>query len=172
MGDPFAHSLHDKTFLFDIGNVLMRWSPHNLYARRFDDEKEMQRFFETCCTQSWHEAHDRGVPMSQNAVPLIEKFPHWADHIRAWHDEWEQMFDGPVPGAAALLSDLTALGVPLYALTNMPAEVMPGLRKMFPFLARFSDIIVSGEEGVIKPDSKIFEIASKRLGKDPKDIFL
>ncbi|MDQ7078856.1 MAG: HAD-IA family hydrolase [Robiginitomaculum sp.] len=81
------------------------------------------------------------------------------------------MFDGPMPGAAALLSDLTALGVPLYALTNMPAEVMPGLLRMFPFFSCFIDIIVSGEEGVIKPDLKIFEITARRLGKDPKDIF-
>ncbi len=171
MGDMCAHSLRHKIFLFDIGNVLMRWSPRNLYVRRFDSADEMQRFFDTCCTQSWHEAHDRGVPMAQNAKPLIKQFPHWADHIRAWKDEWNQMFDGAMPGAVELLADLAAQGVPLYALTNMPAEVMPGLRRMFPHLSHFTDIIVSGEEGVLKPDPKIFEIAAKRLKAAPKDIF-
>ena len=130
----------------------------------------MERFFETCCTRSWHLAHDRGVPMAENAAPLIKAFPHWEAHIRAWHDQWNAMFDGPVPGATALLAELSAHGVPLYALTNMPAEVMPALHTLFPFLSVFRDLVVSGEEGILKPDRRIFEIALQRIGRPAQEV--
>jgi 2-haloacid dehalogenase len=170
MGGTNARHTPFKVLLFDIGNVLVQWSPRNLYACRFSDMQEMQQFFDTCCTVEWHLNHDRGVPMADNAKPLIQAFPHWQNHIRAWQHGWAQMFDGPVPGARALLNTLASQNIPLYALTNMPAEVMPDLRKMFPFLELFRDIIVSGEEGVLKPDPAIFDIAAKRAGASAAEI--
>jgi len=38
-------------------------------------------------------------------------------------------------------------------------------RRRFDFLDLFEDIIVSGEEGVAKPDPKIFEILRQRIGR-------
>ena len=33
--------------VFDIGNVLLRWNPHYLYRKVFDDEQRMERFLAT-----------------------------------------------------------------------------------------------------------------------------
>ncbi len=33
--------------VFDIGNVLLRWNPRNLYRKVFDDEERMERFLTT-----------------------------------------------------------------------------------------------------------------------------
>jgi 2-haloacid dehalogenase len=38
-------------------------------------------------------------------------------------------------------------------------------RARFDFLDLFEDIIVSGEEGVAKPDPEIFAILQKRIGR-------
>ena len=57
-------------------------------------------------------------------------------------------------------------GIPLYALTNWSGELFPIARRRFAFLDVFEDIIVSGEEGVAKPDPKIFEILRQRIGHD------
>ena len=38
------------TLVFDIGNVLLRWDPRNLYCTLFDNEAEMEWFLENVCT--------------------------------------------------------------------------------------------------------------------------
>jgi len=52
----------------------------------------------------------------------------------------------------------------LYGLTNWSGELFPAARDRYDFLALFEDIIVSGDEGVAKPDPEIFEILRQRIG--------
>ena len=58
-----------------------------------------------------------------------------------------------------MLRDLHAAGVPLFALTNWSDELFPQALDRFDFLGLFEDIVVSGAEGVAKPDPAIFERA-------------
>ncbi|MCC5995448.1 MAG: HAD-IA family hydrolase [Oceanicaulis sp.] len=122
---------------------------------------------------AWHQAHDRGVAMAENRRALIEAHPDKSDLILAWDTRWAEMFDGWVTGMEALVAGLKAAGIPQYGLTNYPAEKIPHLYETLPPLARFRDVIVSGDEGVIKPDPAIYAIARARIGLDPaRVIFL
>ena len=40
-------------FVFDIGNVLLRWNPRNLFRRVFADEDAMETFLATACAMDW-----------------------------------------------------------------------------------------------------------------------
>jgi len=157
--------------LFDLGGVLFDWAPRHLYSTIFDDHAAMDRFLAEVCTLDWHAAHDAGVTMDDNAAPLIAAHPHFEAEIRAWKTRWDAMFVGPIAGTAALLERLHAVGRPLYALSNLPAEKKTHILETFPFMERFRDIVVSGEEGVIKPDRRIYDITVDRLGVAPERIF-
>ena len=63
-----------------------------------------------------------------------------------------------------LVENLAGSGRPLYALSNMPAEVWPEVREAFPVLSRFRHVVVSGEIKLIKPDPKIFHYTLARMG--------
>jgi FMN phosphatase YigB (HAD superfamily) len=63
---------------------------------------------------------------------------------------------------AALYEALKARGVPVYAITNWSAETFPPQKERFAFLSWFDGIVVSGVEGVIKPDPRIFRILFER----------
>ena len=39
--------------VFDIGNVLLRWDPRNLYRKVFGDEATMERFLETALARDF-----------------------------------------------------------------------------------------------------------------------
>ena len=67
-----------------------------------------------------------------------------------------------------MLSEVKQRGVPLYAITNWSAETFPPQRARFPFLSWFDGIVVSGLEGVIKPDPRIFRILSERYRVAPE----
>ncbi|PHR56970.1 MAG: hypothetical protein COA47_12410 [Robiginitomaculum sp.] len=131
----------------------------------------MQAFLNTCCTRAWHVEHDRGRSMADGAALLIPQFPHWETQIRNWKDRWADMFAGPVTGMDVLLNALAKAGHPLYALTNMPAEVMPLEYRLFPFLRLFRDIIVSGDEGLLKPDPALFELTLDRMNCRAEQVF-
>lgn len=157
--------------LFDLGGVLLDWSPARLYDGLFEDPAERDRFLNEICTLEWHEAHDRGVPFEENAAALITRFPGYETQIRAWQTGWARMFDGYIEGTDRLVEMLWARGVPLYAVSNMPAQVWPLMLDMFPLLKRFSDIVISGRIGVTKPEPAIFDFTRTRMGDpDPQDV--
>jgi 2-haloacid dehalogenase len=54
--------------------------------------------------------------------------------------------------------------VPVYALSNWSRETFPSQRERFAFLAWFDGIVISGEEGCMKPDERIFRILLDRFG--------
>jgi 2-haloacid dehalogenase len=77
------------------------------------------------------------------------------------------MLAGEVAGTADLVRRLKADGVPLYLLTNMPAEVFRARRARFDVLQQFDGAVVSGDEGVLKPSPESFEILVSRFDLEP-----
>jgi 2-haloacid dehalogenase len=150
--------------VFDLGGVLLDWDPRHLYRKLFDDEEAMERFLSEVCTLEWHAVHDRGVPAERSCAALAAAHPERAELIWAWARRSEEMINGPIQGTVDLLRSLKAAGVPCYALTNMERETYPIRRDRFPFLRWFDGTVVSGFEGVAKPDVRIFELLLDRFG--------
>ncbi|MGN6867866.1 MAG: HAD family hydrolase [Solirubrobacteraceae bacterium] len=166
MPSPDANS-RPTAVVFDLGGVLLDWNPRHLYRKLFDDEAEMDRFLSEVCTMEWHHAHDLGVPPEETSPPLVETHPQHAEHIWAWTQRSEEMLAGPIDETVEILRALKDRGVPLYALTNMETWTYPGRRERYPFLTWFDGTIVSGFEGVAKPDRKVFELLLDRFGLTP-----
>lgn len=152
--------------VFDLGGVLLDWDPRHLYRKLFDDEAAMDRFLDEVCTLEWHHAHDLGVPPEETTPPLVDAHPDQAELIWAWTQRSEEMLGGPIEGTVEILRELTARGIPCYALTNMEYWTYPGRAQRYPFLGWFDGTVVSGFEGVAKPDEEIFELLLERFGLD------
>jgi 2-haloacid dehalogenase len=152
--------------VFDLGGVLVDWNPRYLYRKLFDDEAEMDRFLSEVCTMEWHHAHDLGVPPEETCPPLIAAHPEYAEHIWAWTARSEEMVAGPIDESVEILRALKDRGVPVYGLTNMETWTYPGRRERYPFLRWFDGTVVSGFEGVAKPDPRVFELLLDRFGLD------
>jgi 2-haloacid dehalogenase len=150
--------------VFDLGGVLLDWNPRHLYRKLFDDEAEMDRFLSEVCTMEWHHAHDLGVPPEQTVPPLVEAHPEYAEHIWAWPRRSEEMVAGPIDESVEILRTLKERGVPVYALTNMETWTYPDRLERYPFLRWFDGTVVSGFEGVAKPDRRIYELLLDRYG--------
>src|ERR1700735_3566903 len=70
-------------------------------------------------------------------------------------------------GTVEILRAARRTGILCYALTNMEAETYPLRRKRFPFLGWFDGTVVSGREGVAKPEPEIFRRLLDRFGLMP-----
>ncbi len=157
-----------ETVVFDIGNVLLRWDPAFLYEKLIPDPEERAFFLEEVVPLDWHLDHDRGRSYRETIPERQRRFPRYAELIAAYYERWDETIAGPIWGSVAILEALHERGVSLYAITNYSAETFPRARRQFPFLALFRDILVSGEEGVVKPDPEIFARAVRRFRIRPE----
>jgi 2-haloacid dehalogenase len=149
--------------VFDLGGVLIRWNPRTLYRKLFaGDEAAMEHFLANVCTPEWNERQDAGRTFAEAEAELIARHPEKATLIRAWHARFDEMITGAFDEVVEILVELRDRETPLYALSNWSAETFVSQPARHPFLGWFRDIVVSGQEGVIKPDPRIFQILLAR----------
>lgn len=153
--------------VFDLGGVLIDWNPRHLYRQLFDDEAEMEHFLANVCTLEWHVAHDLGDSTKDSCVDLAIAHPEHAAMIHAWADRGEDMIAGAIDGAVEILADLRAKGVRCYVLSNMERETFPLRRERFAFIEWFDGHVISGLEGLVKPDPRIFRRLLRRFDLQP-----
>ena len=156
-----------RTVVFDLGGVLIDWNPRHLYRKMFDDEAEMERFLREICSNAWNLQMDRGMPFEEGVATLSQKHPDMAPYIEAFWIRWEEMIEGAIDGIVEILKQLYARDVPLYALSNWSAQTWPFARDRFTFLELFKGLVISGFEGTMKPEEKIFRILLERHDIDP-----
>lgn len=154
--------------MFDIGGVLLDWDPRHLYGTLIPDPLEMEWFLANVCTSQWHDRHDRGASTAQSCADLARRWPTYAGLIWAWWERGEEMVAGPLADGVALLRKVIDSGLPCCALTNMAAETYPKRRRRYEFLNWFAGTVVSGIEGVAKPDPQIYEVLLGRFDLDPE----
>ena len=156
--------------IFDLGGVLIDWDPRHLYRRLFDgDEAAMERFLTEVTTAEWNIQQDRGRSLQEATDELVARHPDHAELIRAYYaeDTWREMIAGPIPESVDLLAALRQRGIRLFALSNWSAETFPRVSHEFDFLDWFEGVMLSGEEGVTKPDEAIYRRLLERYGLDP-----
>ena len=153
--------------VFDVGQVLYRWDIRALYAKLISDPAELDWFCANVVTPDWHFQHDMGRPWAETTAELAAEYPAYRALIEAYGPRWLETIPGPVEGSLEIVEELSRRGVPLFAITNFSAEFWRMFRPTAPVFERFRDVLVSGEERMMKPDPAIFALAIKRFGIDP-----
>ncbi|MDT9600931.1 HAD family hydrolase [Sphingosinicella rhizophila] len=154
--------------IFDVGNVLYGWDPDSFLIRQIADDEARMRFIEDVDLWQWHESLDGGRPFDEAAAELSEKFPAYADLISAWGARFGETIKDPVPEVHAIVDALDARGTALYAITNFSADFWtPFVTREHEFFSRFRDIVVSGQEKMLKPDPALYYLALHRFGLKP-----
>jgi 2-haloacid dehalogenase len=157
--------------VFDLGNVLIRWDPRLLYRKLMADEARIDWFLANICTAQWNLVQDAGRPFSLAVTELSAQYPEHADLIRVFDTRWHETLGGAIEGSVAILRELDAVGTPLYAITNWNDEKFRETRPQHEFLALFRDIVVSGEERLVKPDPAIFRLLLERQNLRAEECF-
>ncbi|TPG20477.1 HAD family phosphatase [Sphingomonas koreensis] len=159
-----------RAVVFDVGRVLFDWDPRFLYERLIDDDQALDAFLRDVVTTDWHFQHDAGRPFAETSAELIALYPEHAALIGLWGPRFNDSIGDPVPGMHALVAELDAAGMPLYAITNFSGEFWPPFRdREAALFDRFRDVVVSGDEKLVKPDAAIYRLALARFGLEPHE---
>ena len=150
--------------VWDLGNVLVEWDPFAAVAAGMG-EGEARRFFAGFDFATWNHACDAGRSWPEALAELERDHPEWAPHGRAYYENFPASLTGEVPGSVEVLRDLHRAGVPQCGLTNWSDELFHAhAPQRFPFLSLLDDVVVSGTEGVAKPDPRIYDVVAERTG--------
>ena len=130
----------------------------------------MNRFLSEVCTLEWHHAHDLGVPPEQTIPPLVAS-PSRAGRAHLGLAP-AQRGDGRRSDRGIRRDPARAQGARRAALRadqHGGVRPIPAAAIAIPFLRWFDGTVVSGFEGVAKPDPRIFELLLDRFGLTPPD---
>ncbi len=161
------------TVIFDLGEVLIPWDPRKLYRQLIPDAERMERFLAEICSPEWNLRQDAGRPLAEGTQALIAAFPEQEALIRAFYGRWLEMLGEVIEGSAALVRELKAEGYRVLALSNWSGETFPLAQARYPILREFEGIVISGFEGMIKPDPAIYRLLCARYHVIPQQaVFL
>lgn len=145
-----------RNIIFDIGNVVVRWSPALIVERAFGPEKGTADFA----------AQLFGAPiwMAINRGELTEAEAK-RDYCKGFGltpDETDAMFfhikdsQELVPGTIDVMEKLASRGYRLFALTDNVHEIVAYLKQRYDFWKHFEGAAVSAELGMMKPSAEIY----------------
>ncbi|MFT6773523.1 MAG: 2-haloacid dehalogenase [Paracoccaceae bacterium] len=166
-----THPTPPRAVIFDVGNVLVGWRPERVYEDLIPDPAIRAALFARVDFDAMNLRGDRDGRLADEVAALAARHPDDAPAIIAWHDRWAEMFSPPIPQSFALLATLKAAGVRVVALTNFAADTWDRAGDIYPALTTFDDAIVSGREGTVKPERRIYEILERRTGLSGADLF-
>ena len=155
--------------IFDLGNVLIEWDRRNLYQKLISDPDELDAFLDNVFTMDDNAELDRGTPLVEVATEVARRHPDKHDLVMAFADRWKETLGDVIPGTVSILEDLSSAGVKLLALSNWGKDTFASIEADYDFLRLFDGMVISGREGVVKPDRKIFDILCERYDVTPHD---
>ena len=161
------------TAVFDLGGVVVLWDPVPAVAAAVGRERA-EHFVHGGDFDfgAWNYAQDAGRSWADAEAAATASHPDLAEEIAAYRANFALSLRGLVPGTAEVLHSLHDRGVRLVALTNWSAETIHhGLEAYPEVFALFDDVVVSGAEGVAKPDLEIFQVLARRLGQPIEGVF-
>lgn len=82
------------------------------------------------------------------------------------------MCAGLIEESVALRDGLRGRGVRVWALSNFAVDSWERARRLYPALGGFDGLVLSGREGCVKPEARIYEIIEERTGARGPALFL
>lgn len=154
--------------VFDIGGVLVDWQPHLAWLDEMGSRDAVEAFMARIDFRALNLRADAGERFADLAATLPD--PADARRLAAYVEAYPKTVEHRIEGTWDILDQLRAQGTPVHAITNWSAETWPRGLLAQPRLAEvFGVTVVSGQEGMIKPDPRIFWLLCTRAGVAPQD---
>ena len=148
--------------IFDFGNVLVQWHPELVYGEYFGDEAKAWWFLRHVADATWRNRIDAGESTDTCIAELKAQQPEYSDAIELYRSRWREMLTDEVPGMREVINKLKDNGCEIYGLTNWSMETFPEAREHFGILQMIDRYVVSGAEGLVKPDHRLFRVLLDR----------
>ena len=162
-----------KNYIFDFGNVLVRFDPVQLTAACVEDPAQRDAIWPVVFDRLYWSPLDRGT-ITDDAVKAAcrQRLPRelW-EKAEEVYDRWIENLTF-LPGMEELVRDIRNQGGKLYLLSNISigfAETWQQVPHLAAFLGGFDGLVFSGPLKLTKPEPEIFRYLLDTYGLDPEE---
>ena len=158
-----------NTYVFDMGNVLLRWDPEAIVQCFSTDPAVqdilLQKIFRSPDWAKLDSGELTERTMFRNIGPAMDFASRNA--AKACLGSYERYLP-IIDGMPELLQELKQAGNRVYILSNASARFR-GLLLAMPFIRYVDGIMISAEERLVKPDERIYRLLCSRYGIRPEE---
>ncbi|MFC7580413.1 HAD family hydrolase [Schaalia naturae] len=154
--------------VFDLGQVLVDWHPEAT-QEPVADAGEWKAFVARTDFWAFNQRLDAGLPLGRARQWFAERYPGDVDFLDRYVANYPASIRGTVAGMDRLVADLLDGGVRIGGLSNWPGELFHHAVDLVPVVSRLEDVVVSGFEGMRKPEARIYRLMLERFGTRPED---
>lgn len=158
-----------KNIIFDLGNVLIKYSPESFLEKNVKKERQEKFIATVFKSKEWLEL-DRGTLSYEDA---IEKF---AEIIPEDRENLEKLFKNnimdclaPIEENIEILKNLKKKGYNLFVLSNFHRPAFEQVQKEWEFFDEFDGGVISCYCHLLKPNQRIYELLLARYGLIPEE---
>ncbi|GAL35043.1 HAD superfamily hydrolase [Vibrio maritimus] len=154
-----------KNVVFDVGNVIVRWSPIEIVNLTFGTQGDVshQRAKQIFQNDIWLE-------LNKGQLTEAETKARYQAEIGLTAEECDRLFyyvketQILLYGSIDLIKKLKAAGYRIFALTDNVHEIVAHLQQRYDFWGLFEHATVSAELGVLKPSDDIYQALLEQNG--------
>ncbi|MBQ4836603.1 HAD family hydrolase [Pseudoalteromonas luteoviolacea] len=145
-----------KNVVFDIGNVVVRWSPVDIIRLTFPDAKESNALAQSVFhSEIWLDLN-KGLTTEQETKQQYQQVLGFSqqDTERLFHYTKQSLI--LLYQSVELIKRVKQAGYGVYTLTDNVHEIVAYLKDTYDFWDLFDGEIVSADLGVLKPQPEIY----------------
>ena len=160
-----------KNIVFDMGNVLVSWTPMEFALRAAGNEEDAKILSAALFdTPEWGMA-DAGLLSREELLRLaLERTPdRLRETMRKLEADWP-LWMRPIEGAEGFVRRCKVAGMKQYLLSNA-GDQFPAVLENRPFYPLFDGFVVSAHEKLAKPDPRIYLRLCERFDLKPEECF-
>ena len=158
-----------KNIIFDLGNVLINYNPHDFINKNVKEENREKFFKEIFQSKEWQDS-DRGTLEYDEAVKIFSKrVPEERENIK-------KLFDNDIQDVLFVdktnikyLSTLKNKDYKLYILSNFHKNSFRKISEINNFKTIFDGGVISYECHLLKPESNIYKAIIDKYGLIPEE---
>ena len=158
-----------KNIVFDIGNVVVRWSPEEIIRLTFGDcasaEEKAKSVFQS----------DIWLNLNKGLLSENDAKTQYRDVLGFTELECERLFyyvkqtQILIYGSVELIRRCKSAGYRVFALTDNVHEIVSHLKATYTFWDLFEGAIVSAEVSLLKPQVEIYESLLYQYGLEASE---
>ena len=157
-----------KNVIFDIGNVLLDFSPIPYVESKIIKEKAEEVYNSIFKSEEWPML-DRGTITEEQAkLNIINRKVENEELINLVFQNWYDILT-PIESSIEILKKLKEKGYQIYYLSNFHLAAFEYVTKKHKFFESFDGGVVSYKEKLLKPENAIYEKIIDTYNLDPQE---
>lgn len=158
-----------KNIVFDIGNVVLKFKPHEYFAKHFKSEASSEKICTLMMSSQIWKNYDLGIYNLEDVkIALKKELPEYQKEVEEMLSFWVKILE-PIDYTLEKMQMLKRRGYQIYLLSNLNEEAYEYIKKRY-FIFDFVDgYVLSFQEQLAKPNQEIYELLCGRYELIPQE---